>query len=105
MTMSAFLTSAVVNFSPIHQADFAKVSMRTWLAAAYLGWVCCAAMYTLWYWVLRRAPVQQAALSLFLQPLFGIFFGVLLLGESIGFGTLAGAGIILCSLVWWHRKS
>jgi drug/metabolite transporter (DMT)-like permease len=32
-------------------------------------------------------------------PVFGLLFGVLLLDEPIGFGTLAGLGIILTSVV------
>jgi drug/metabolite transporter (DMT)-like permease len=105
MTIAAFVTGTLVNFPAIRATDFTAVSPRAWLSSAFLGWVCCAAMYTLWYWVLKRAPVQQAALSLFVQPLFGTFFGYVLLGESIDFGTLLGAGIIISSLVWWHLRA
>jgi drug/metabolite transporter (DMT)-like permease len=105
MTIAAFITGTLVNFPAIRSTDFATVSMRAWASSAFLGLVCCAAMYSLWYWVLKRAPVQQAALSLFLQPLFGTLFGYVLLGESIGFGTLLGAGIIVSSLVWWQLRS
>jgi drug/metabolite transporter (DMT)-like permease len=34
----------------------------------------------------------------FLIPVFGLLFGVLLLGEPVGVGTLVGFGIILYSV-------
>jgi drug/metabolite transporter (DMT)-like permease len=105
MTLSAFAVGTVVNLPVIGSADYGAVSAKAWLSAAFLGLVCCAAGYTLWYWVIQRAPVQQAALSLFLQPVFGTVFATLLLGESVGFGTLVGAGLIVSSLAWWHLRS
>ena len=38
------------------------------------------------------------ALTLFAQPLWGAALGVLLLGESLGAGSLAGAVLVLASL-------
>ncbi len=34
----------------------------------------------------------------FLVPVFGVLFGVLLLGDPVGVGTFAGMGIILSSV-------
>ena len=34
----------------------------------------------------------------FLIPVFGLLFGVLILGEPVGIGTLIGLGVILASV-------
>ena len=46
---------------------------------------------------LRRGFVAMVAVT-FLIPVFGLLFGVVLLGEPVGVGTLVGFGIILYSV-------
>lgn len=105
MIMSGFLVGSVVNFPTIRSVDLAFVSLRAWGSIALLGLGASLLSYSIWYHAIRRAPIQQAALSLLLQPVIGTFFGFVLLGESVGFGTLLGAGMIISSLVWWHLRS
>jgi drug/metabolite transporter (DMT)-like permease len=105
MMISAFLVGSAVNFGTIVDTPFAVVSLRAWLSVVGLGLGCSVLAYSIWYSVIRRAPLQQAALSLLLQPVLGSFLGWALLGESIGAGTLAGAGLIGASLLWWQFRS
>lgn len=105
MMMCGFVVGSIVNFPTIHELPFLMLSARVWMSILFLAVGCSVFCYSLWYWVIRRASVQQAAVSLFLQPLIGSLFGYVLLGESIGFGTLLGAGLIISSLIWWQLRS
>jgi len=56
--------------------------------------------FVVWFWVLSIYPASDMASFTFLAPLFGVFFGWLLLGEALTWSillalTLVGAGIVL----------
>lgn len=56
--------------------------------------------FVVWFWVLSIYPASDMASFSFLAPLFGVFFGWLLLGEALTWNilialTLVGIGIIL----------
>jgi drug/metabolite transporter (DMT)-like permease len=70
------------------------------LALLYLGVVVAFASYLAWFWLLTKYLASQLMVFAFLTPLFGVAFGVLLLGEpmSLLFGLAAAlvvAGIVL----------
>lgn len=70
-----------------------------WLAIAYLGIGCTIFGYLYWMVVLEDTPLSMMALTLYAQPVLGLLWGSLLLGESITSSTSAGAAIILVA-VW-----
>jgi drug/metabolite transporter (DMT)-like permease len=54
--------------------------------------------YLLYFRLIERVGPTKTLTVTFLIPVFGLLFGVLLLGEPIGVGTLVGSGIILYSV-------
>jgi drug/metabolite transporter (DMT)-like permease len=61
------------------------------------------ASYLAWFWLLTRYLAGRLAVFSFLAPLFGVFFGVLLLGEPLTLrfvlaALCVGAGIALVNL-------
>jgi len=61
------------------------------------------ASYLAWFWLLTRYLAGRLAVFSFLAPLFGVFFGVLILGEPLSArfvlaALLVGAGIALVNL-------
>jgi drug/metabolite transporter (DMT)-like permease len=61
------------------------------------------ASYLAWFWLLTRYQAGRLAVFSFLAPLFGVAFGVLLLGEPLGprlvlAAAAVGAGIALVNL-------
>jgi drug/metabolite transporter (DMT)-like permease len=54
--------------------------------------------YVIYFRILQVAGPTQALTVTFLIPVFGILWGSLLLGESIGLGLVLGAAIILVSI-------
>ena len=62
--------------------------------------VCSTALaYLLYFYLIASAGATKATTVTYLAPAFGMFFGVALLGESLGMGNLAGFGLILASTV------
>lgn len=58
-----------------------------------------AAAYLIYFRLIENVgPTSTVAVTL-LVPVFGLLFGVLLLDEPFGPGTLTGLGMILCSVV------
>ncbi len=51
--------------------------------------------YLLYFHLLQKSSPTEALTVTFLTPVFGIFWGHLLLGDPIGLGTVAGLGIVL----------
>jgi drug/metabolite transporter (DMT)-like permease len=70
---------------------------------AYQGVVVAFASYLAWFWLLTRYLAARLAVFSFLTPLFGVLFGVAILGEPLGpafaaAALLVGAGIVLVNL-------
>lgn len=79
---------------------FRAMTPLLWSLFAFqvLGIVC--ALYIFWFWILKVYPASEMASFAFLAPVFGVFFGWLMLGEHLSanlFAALAlvGAGIWL----------
>jgi len=68
---------------------------HTLLILLILGVVCTALAHTLFIASMRDITAQSASLLASLEPVWGIFFGVLLLGAIPTASTLLGGAIIL----------
>jgi drug/metabolite transporter (DMT)-like permease len=69
----------------------------------YQGMVVAFASYLAWFWLLTRYLAARLAVFSFLTPLFGVFFGVIVLAEPlspsfVAAASLVGAGIVLVNL-------
>jgi drug/metabolite transporter (DMT)-like permease len=58
-----------------------------------------AAAYLIYFRLIENVGPTSTVTVTLLVPVFGLLFGVLLLDEPFGVGTLAGLGIILFSVV------
>jgi len=71
-----------------------------------LGVFCTALAHSLFIAGLRRVQARRAALIVCLEPLYGILFAALLLGERPGAPLAAGGILILAAAAWasWNRS-
>ncbi|OCT24986.1 DMT family transporter [Pseudomonas putida] len=65
--------------------------------------------YLTWFWLLRQYLASNLAVFSFITPLFGVTFGVLLLGEPLSVNFVVGAvmvlgGVVLVSAEPWVRR-
>lgn len=65
-----------------------------WGAIAYIVAVCSFLCYGVWFSVLKRCPVSSMGGFLFLQPVFGPLIAWAVRGETVGFWTLSGGGLV-----------
>ncbi|WP_148713836.1 DMT family transporter [Chitinolyticbacter meiyuanensis] len=64
-------------------------------AVLALGVFCTGMAYLLYFRLVQDIGPASALTVTFLIPVFGVLWGVLLLGETIGHNTLAGAALVL----------
>lgn len=65
--------------------------------------------YLTWFWLLRKYLASNLAVFSFITPLFGVTFGVVLLGEPLSLNFILGAlmvlgGVVLVSAEPWVRR-
>ena len=87
---SALLATPAILFMPL-----VMPTPDAWSAAGILGIGCTAAAYLLFYRLTKTIGGERAIAVTYLQPLFGIAWGVLLLGESISISIVVGGLVIL----------
>jgi len=75
------------------------LSLQSWGLLAALALICTVIGYTLWLVAIRECPVNVAALTVFIQPVFGVAVAALWLGEVVHWGHLLGSVTILAGLV------
>lgn len=69
--------------------------VRAVLAVIALGLLCTALAYMLYYSLIDQVGGERAALANYLTPAFALFYGVLLLGESITVSAIIGLVLII----------
>ncbi|WP_233864544.1 DMT family transporter [Paraburkholderia adhaesiva] len=83
----------------IGQIEVRTVTPLALMALGYQAVVVAFASYLAWFWLLTRYMASRLSVFSFLTPLFGVTFGVLLLGESFSYRFLAAALLVLSGIV------
>lgn len=91
------------------QTSEVRFTALAWGNLLFQGVVVAFASYLTWFWLLRRYLASRLGVFSFMTPLFGVLFGVLLLGERVdaffvGGGLLVLLGISLVSADGWWRS-
>lgn len=73
--------------------------LRAWLVLLYLSLLCTLLGYSLWFLVIRDAPVSAAALTVFTQPVFGIAIAMICLRESVHLPEIVGSTVIMLGVI------
>ncbi len=81
------------------QAHFDTVTPLALVSLGYQAVVVAFISYLTWFWLLTRYMASRLSVFSFLTPLFGVTFGVLLLGESFSSGFLVAALMVLAGIV------
>jgi len=105
----AVSTLVMLPLSPlIGESGVGRLSVPVLLALAYQGVIVAFASYLAWFWLLTRYLTARLAVFSFLTPLFGVAFGVALLGDRLTPGFIAAVvcvstGIVLVNLPGQRR--
>lgn len=80
------------------QLEVRTVTPLAMMALGYQAIVVAFVSYLAWFWLLTRYMASRLSVFSFLTPLFGVTFGVLLLGESFSSRFLAAAMLVLAGI-------
>jgi len=73
----------------------APVPMTSWGAALSLSLLCTGLAYLIYYGLIDRVGASRSITVTFLVPLFGIFWGAIILHEPVGLRMLGAASVVL----------
>jgi drug/metabolite transporter (DMT)-like permease len=80
------------------QARVDTVTPLALVSLAYQAVVVAFVSYLVWFWLLTRYVASRLSVFSFLTPLFGVTFGVMLLGESFSLRFLLAAMLVLTGI-------
>ena len=75
-----------------------SISLESWLGLAYLVGAGSLLAFTAYMWLLRAAPTSLVGTYAYVNPIVAVLLGTLLLGEPLGWRTLAAGGVIVASV-------
>lgn len=75
----------------------------TWVSLAWLGLVGSCAAYLFYYYLIHSVGPTRATMVTYVFPVVGVALGVLFLGEAFDLQLLAGAALIIGSLLIVNR--
>ncbi|QNN57494.1 DMT family transporter [Diaphorobacter ruginosibacter] len=81
-----------------HPIDLRTIDAPVWLAWLMLGLLCTSWAYVLYFRLIADLGPLKALTVTFLIPLFGVFWGWLVLGEPVGLAHVLGGGLIALAL-------
>jgi drug/metabolite transporter (DMT)-like permease len=95
--LAAFI---LLNFYAVVSGQISRFSLTITAVASVLfqAIVITFATYLIWFSLLRRYNVSQLSVFLFLTPLFGVSFGVLLLNDPLDMFFILGAVLVLAGI-------
>lgn len=97
MSLSTLLMiPGVLLFGHVGDTHLTLTRLAAWLA---LGAFSSGVAYILYYQLIAAVGATTASFGTYLIPVVGVFWGWLLLGESVGIRTILGVALILAGLV------
>lgn len=76
-----------------------QLTQRALVSLGFQVVVIALVSYLAWFWLLRRYLASRLSVLSFMTPLFGVTFGVLVLGERIDLSFALGAAAVLGGIV------
>ena len=83
----------------------AELSSNVLWSALALGFLATGVAYLIYYWLLATLHATQASLVTYLAPAAAVFWGWMVLDESIGLAVWPGLGLILVGMYLVNRPA
>jgi len=96
--LAAFVLLLFYSFAT-GQAGMSAMTGIAWLSLLFQGVIITFVVYLAWFSLLRRYHSSQLSPFLFLTPLFGVSYGVLLLDDALDAWFAGGAFMVLAGLL------
>jgi drug/metabolite transporter (DMT)-like permease len=82
-----------------HQLHLAQVTLRSWLALAYLAVFGSALGFSAYIYILKHGTAARVATYAFVNPVVALFLGWLLGGEALTLRTMLASAVILTAVI------
>jgi drug/metabolite transporter (DMT)-like permease len=82
-----------------HALHFGAISLRSWLALAYLIVFGSGIGFSAYIYILHKSTAARVATYAFVNPVVALFLGWLVVGESITLRTVIAAAVILTAVI------
>jgi drug/metabolite transporter (DMT)-like permease len=104
---AVFLLAGFAIYALLTQSGFHPTPYSAWQvggALLMLGAFSSGVAFVMFYRLVAEIGAFNASLSTFVMPMFGLIWGVLLLGETVTWGMIAGAGMVIGSAALFVRR-
>ena len=102
VSVSAVILLAV---SPFFGPFIREFQLLHLAGLAYQTIIVVTLTFLIWFWLLKIYPATGVASFGFLSPLFGVFFGWLILGEEIGIRLVVALTLVCAGLILINRPT
>jgi drug/metabolite transporter (DMT)-like permease len=101
-----FFLNLIIDYSRFFKIlnNFA-FNIKDWFKFFLLGTLGTTFGYIFWIQLMTKISIQRMAITLYLQPILGVFWGYVLLNEAFYFSTFLGGMLILFSLYLSNKGS
>ena len=82
-----------------------KPSALAWGSLLFQSLIVSFASFLVWFWLLKKYLASELGVFSFLTPIFGVGFGVWLLGESLETRFVSGAALVLSGVILVNSHS
>jgi drug/metabolite transporter (DMT)-like permease len=82
-----------------HSLHFAALSLRSWVALAYLIVFGSGIGFSAYIYILQKSTAARVATYAFVNPVVALFLGWLIAGEAITLRTALAAAVILTAVI------
>lgn len=100
-----WLFVSILFFSAGDIHEVSELSLRGWLAIAFLGVACSGLAYIFWYDGLQAVSSSQVGAFLYLEPLVAVVVAALVLNEAILLASILGGLAILLGVYLVNRQA
>jgi drug/metabolite transporter (DMT)-like permease len=94
MVAGVALFIAMLVLEPLSWQQLASLGFAVWLSLGMIAFLCLSSAMLLFFWVIKRIDLTQAALSIYLLPVFGVLISTVTLREKIRWQLLAGGLLV-----------
>jgi drug/metabolite transporter (DMT)-like permease len=103
MTLIGAVLLSMLSLLTVEATNWSAVSIAAWGGIIYSGALSIGLAYLIWNnGIVNVGPVKTSVYQN-LVPVLGLFFGVVLLGESLSFLQYAGAAIVVLGIIMTRR--
>lgn len=103
VSTAAFLLLSLAFDPSGAQRAWTEASIAGWASIAYLAWGANLLCYGLWTRLLGRHPASRVSPLSLGMPVIGLAAGILLLDEQVTAWQWAGAGLVMCAMLFVLR--